>query len=123
MTTSNDAGPDAGTLHRRSKSLLPGYGVPDSVTDAVAGFLGDLFTRGTLTFRDRQLITLAVLVALGTHDPLKLHVRNALASGLTKDEIYEAILQVGAYAGMGRSTDAYAVTQDILAPKGTDAAG
>jgi 4-carboxymuconolactone decarboxylase len=81
----------------------------------VIDFLGGMWTRGTLSVRDRQLITLAVLVALGSREPLQVHVRNGLKGGLSRADIYEAILHVGAYAGFARATDAYEVTKDVLA--------
>lgn len=115
MTSSDSAVEDTGTQAGRTQSLLPGYGVPDSITGDVVEFLTGLWRRGTLSMRDRQLVTLATLVALGTHEPLKLHVKTGLKHGLTKDEIYEAILHTGVYAGFGRSTDAFAVTKDVLA--------
>jgi 4-carboxymuconolactone decarboxylase len=87
----------------------------------VIDFLGQTWARGTLSVRDRQLITLAVLVALGSREPLQVHVRNGLKGGLTRDDVYEAILHAGAYAGFARATDAYEVTKDVLAvrPRGT----
>lgn len=115
MPSSDSAGKDTGTQDGRTQSLLPGYGVPDSVTGEVVEFLTGLWKRGTLSARDRQLVTLAALVALGSREPLKLHVRSGLERGLSKDDIYEAILHTGVYAGFGRSTDAFAVTKDVLA--------
>jgi 4-carboxymuconolactone decarboxylase len=74
-----------------------------------------MWMRGTLSPRDRKLVTIAVLVALGIHEPLRIHVHNGLNSGLSKDDIYELILQVGAYAGFARATDAYNITKEVLA--------
>jgi 4-carboxymuconolactone decarboxylase len=89
--------------------------VPDSVSSVVADTLGQMFMRGTLSPRDRKLVTLAVLVALGIQEPLRIHVNNGLNSGLSKDDIYELILQVGAYAGFARATDAFNVTKEVMA--------
>jgi 4-carboxymuconolactone decarboxylase len=94
---------------------LPGWGVPDSVSSTVADTLSQIWMRGTLSPRDRKLVTIAVLVALGVQEPLRLHVANSLNSDLSKDDIYELILQVGAYAGFARATDAFNVTKDVLA--------
>lgn len=122
MTGSGSSDQDPGARGKRaSQSPLPGWGVPDSVSGAVIDFLGQTWARGTLSVRDRQLITLAVLVALGSREPLQVHVRNGLKGGLTRDDVYEAILHTGAYAGFARATDAYEVTRDVLAvrPPGT----
>lgn len=98
-----------------TRGPLPEWGVPDSVSGAVVDFLGGLWRRDTLGIRDRQLITIAVNVALGVNEALPIHVHNALKGGLTEAEIYELILQVGAYAGFARATDAFKATQDVLA--------
>ena len=112
----DDAAKDAGTHGDvGARGPLPGWGVPDSVSSVIIDFLGGMWKRGTLSARDRQLITLAVLVALGSREPLQVHVRNGIKGGLSKDDIYEAILQAGAYAGFARATDAYDVTREVLA--------
>ena len=48
---------------------------------------GDIWARPGLDRRTRSCITIAMLVALGRHEELALHVRAALRNGLTQDEI------------------------------------
>jgi 4-carboxymuconolactone decarboxylase len=68
---------------------------------------GLIWTRPGLARRDRSLIVLAMLVALGKPAELKLHVRGALANGVTRDEIKEVLLQGCIYAGVPAGLEAF----------------
>lgn len=62
--------------------------------------LGDVFSRSGLSLRDRELITVAMLAALGRHEPqLDLHLRGALNVGVTLEELREVIIHSSPYAG------------------------
>lgn len=60
---------------------------------------GDLWRRPDLTLRDRSLVTIAALAAMGDDDQLDLYLRRGIESGLTRVEIAEALTQLGFYAG------------------------
>jgi 3-oxoadipate enol-lactonase/4-carboxymuconolactone decarboxylase len=76
---------------------------------------GEIWTRPGLDRRTRSFITLAMLVALGRHDELALHVRAARRNGLTPDEIGEVLLHTAVYAGVPASNTALAIAQRVLA--------
>ena len=48
---------------------------------------GGIWTRPGLDRRTRSCITVAMLVALGRHEELAMHVRGAIRNGCTVDEI------------------------------------
>jgi 4-carboxymuconolactone decarboxylase len=75
---------------------------------------GGIWSRPGLAQRDRSLIVIAVLTALGRVSELRKHVPNALRNGCTKEEIDEALIQVAAYAGFPSAVAAYAVAQEAL---------
>jgi 4-carboxymuconolactone decarboxylase len=75
---------------------------------------GDLWTRPGLDRRTRSAITLAALTALGQEHELALHVRAAVRNGLTREQIGEVLLHVGAYAGVPAANRAFAVAQRVL---------
>ena len=54
---------------------------------------GSLWTRPGLAPRDRSLLVLGMLTALGKLTELATHVRGAVRNGLTEIEIREALLQ------------------------------
>jgi 4-carboxymuconolactone decarboxylase len=74
---------------------------------------GDLWSRPGLTRRERSLITVAVLTALGSEE-LELHVRGAVNNGLSDEEIAEVLLHTAVYAGVPASNRAFAVAQRVL---------
>ena len=67
---------------------------------------GDLWQRSDLTLRDRSLVTIAALAAMGDDDQLDFYLRRGLESGLTPGQITEALTHLGFYAGWTRATKA-----------------
>lgn len=76
---------------------------------------GDIYAREGLSLRDRELITLGILVGLGGLDPqLKGHTRGALNVGATPVEILETIIHTVQYVGFPRALNAIKVVTDSL---------
>ena len=75
---------------------------------------GEIWTRPGLDRKTRSCITLAMLVALGHHDELRLHLRAALNNGLTRDEIKEVLLQTAIYAGVPAANTAFRIAGEVL---------
>lgn len=74
----------------------------------------DLWRRSDLAIRDRSLVTIAALSAMGDTELLDLYLARGLESGLTRAEIIEALTHIGFYAGWAKSTKALSVTRSIL---------
>ena len=72
---------------------------------------GDVWTREALTRRERSMITLAVLTALGRDGELALHIKAAQRIGLSRDEIAEVFLHTGVYAGVPAANHALGMLQ------------
>ena len=79
---------------------------------------GDVWERPELSKRDRSLITVAALVALGRDAQLPGHLRRAMDNGLTRDELAEAITHLAFYAGWPAAMSAVGV---LAAVTGQDA--
>ncbi|HTC69369.1 MAG TPA: 4-carboxymuconolactone decarboxylase [Acidothermaceae bacterium] len=75
---------------------------------------GTIWTREGLGRRERSLITLALLAALGHTEEIPMHVRGALTNGVTKAEIKEVFLHTGVYAGVPAANNAFAVAKKAL---------
>jgi 4-carboxymuconolactone decarboxylase len=74
----------------------------------------DLWRRSDLGVRDRSLVTIAALAAMGDDDQLDLYLRRGLETGLTRAQIAEAVTHLGFYAGWGKATRAMtAVTRSL----------
>jgi len=67
---------------------------------------GDLWRRPDLSARDRSLVTIAALAAMGDDDQLEVYLRRGIESGLTRAQIAEALTHLGFYAGWPKATKA-----------------
>ena len=66
----------------------------------------NLWRRSDLSVRDRSLVTISALAAMGDDDQLELYLRRAVESGLTRDQIAEAFTHLAFYAGWSKATTA-----------------
>ena len=71
-----------------------------------------------LSPRDRSLITVAALVALGRDAQLTGHLRRALDNGLTHDQLAEAITHLAFYAGWPAAMSAVGVLASVTGQDG-----
>jgi 4-carboxymuconolactone decarboxylase len=76
---------------------------------------GAIWTRPGLPRKTRSMLNLAMLAATGHPEELKLHLRGALTNGVTKEEIAEIFLQVGAYAGAPSALEAFRTAKEVFA--------
>jgi 4-carboxymuconolactone decarboxylase len=74
----------------------------------------DLWRRSDLTPRDRSLVTIAALAAMGDDDQLEFYLRRGLESGLTRAQIVEGVTHLAFYAGWGKATRAMTVITKSL---------
>jgi 4-carboxymuconolactone decarboxylase len=74
----------------------------------------DLWRRPDLSVRDRSLVTIAALAAMGDDDQLDLYLRHAIESGLTRAQITEALTHLGFYARWPKATSAIAAVTKSL---------
>ena len=63
----------------------------------------------------RHLITIAMLAALGKEHELAMHIRATQNTGVTPEQLKEALLQVAIYAGVPAANTAIGITKRILA--------
>jgi 4-carboxymuconolactone decarboxylase len=71
---------------------------------------GDVHSRPGLSARERELIIVAVLTAIGSSDPqVAAHIRALRAIDVPWEEIEETILQTAPYAGIPRAINALKV--------------
>jgi 4-carboxymuconolactone decarboxylase len=71
--------------------------------------------RGPLTTRDRSLLVLAMLAALGRMDEFKLHAGASHRAGVTSDELDELLFQIAAYCGAPAGLSAKRALQAVRA--------
>ncbi|KUM99963.1 4-carboxymuconolactone decarboxylase [Streptomyces yokosukanensis] len=104
-----------------------GQRVVDSLADispelghqVVTWAFGEIYDRPGLAPRDRQLVTLGMLTALGGCEAqLDVHVNASLNVGLTPEEITEALLHSAVYCGMPKALNATFVAKKVFAERG-----
>ncbi|MEU6491368.1 carboxymuconolactone decarboxylase family protein [Streptomyces sp. NPDC046984] len=92
---------------------------PELGHQIVAWAFGDVYDRPELAPRDRQLVTLGMLTALGGCEAqLDVHVNAALNVGLTPEQIVEALLHSAVYCGMPRALNATFAAKQVFAERG-----
>lgn len=77
-----------------------------------------LWTRDTLTRRERSMITIGMLVAMSQHHELRGHLVGALNNGCTPEEIAEVITHSCAYAGFPAAIAAMRTAEEVLKEQG-----
>jgi 4-carboxymuconolactone decarboxylase len=79
---------------------------------------GEVWGRPGLDKKTRSLLNLAMLSALNRPHEIKMHVRGALANGVTKDEIKEVFLQVAIYCGVPAAVDSFRIAKEVFKEQG-----
>lgn len=82
------------------------------ITDAA---WGHLWSRDTIPLRERSMLTIALLAALGNDAELELHLRATANTGASRDDVMEALLHVAIYAGIPRANHAIRIARDTFA--------
>src|SRR5487761_2462464 len=79
---------------------------------------GYAWTRPGLDRKTRSMLNLAILTALGKPHELKLHVRGALANGVTVEEIKEILVHTTVYCGIPAGLEAFKAANEALMSAG-----
>ncbi len=75
---------------------------------------GHVWSRDTISMRERSMMTLALLAGLGNFEELALHTRATVNTGASRDDIMEAMLHVAIYAGVPRANHAIKVIKSVF---------
>ncbi|MBY8862908.1 carboxymuconolactone decarboxylase family protein [Nocardia sp. CA2R105] len=74
----------------------------------------EVWEREGLSKRDRSLITVAALTAMGKTDQLTFHLDFARRNGVTETELKEAITQLAFYTGWPNGMSAMTVAKQVF---------
>ncbi len=83
-------------------------------TIAIDILFGEIYPRGGFALRDRSLVTVAALVALGRLEELELHIFGALNLGISQDELREMMIHLSFYAGFPAGRNATLALDRVL---------
>lgn len=76
---------------------------------------GRVWSRDTITLRERSMLTIALLAGLGNDHELAMHVRATRNTGASASDIMETLLHVAIYAGVPRANHAIKIVKQTLA--------
>lgn len=76
---------------------------------------GTLWSRPNWTRRERSMVTIALLAALGHYEEVAMHIRATANTGATRDDICEALMHVAIYAGVPAANHAFKVAKATYA--------
>jgi protocatechuate 3,4-dioxygenase beta subunit len=74
---------------------------------------GSVWSRPGLDRTTRHLLTIGLLAALGKEAELAMHIRATRNTGVTPDQVKEAILQVAVYAGVPAANSAITTARKV----------
>jgi 4-carboxymuconolactone decarboxylase len=94
----------------------PPEGVMDFFDLMLEQTFAELWTREALSVRDRRLVTMGVIAALGERDTFKIQARAALKKGeLSAEQLREIVIQLAHYAGYPRAAGLVGVVEQAIA--------
>ena len=91
----------------------------DLITEAA---WGHVWSRPTLSKRERSIVTIALLAALGQDDEVAMHVRATVNTGASRDDVCEALLHVAIYAGVPAANHAIKIAKQVFEQMDADKA-
>ncbi|WP_436637181.1 4-carboxymuconolactone decarboxylase [Microbaculum sp. FT89] len=76
---------------------------------------GEIWERPGLDRRTRSLLTIVMLLALGHHEELKMHLRASVNCGVPREDVVEALLQSAIYCGVPAANAAFKAAKEVFA--------
>lgn len=89
---------------------------PDFATYLNEQLFGAVWNRTGLPIETRSMITVAMLVALGREQELRLHMRGALNLGISPQVLKEIVVHAAHYAGVPAAMEGIRAVNDATAP-------
>ncbi|WP_075995881.1 4-carboxymuconolactone decarboxylase [Salaquimonas pukyongi] len=103
----------------RSTAAMTAFDEPFQ-TFITEGAWGSVWSGGHLSKRERSMITIALLAALGHDEEVAMHVRASANTGATREDIREALMHVAVYAGVPAANRAFKIAKQVFAQSEKD---
>ena len=79
------------------------------------GAWGSVWSREQWSKRERSMVTIALLAALGHDEEVAMHIRATANTGATREDICEALMHVAIYAGVPAANHAFKIAKATYA--------
>lgn len=76
---------------------------------------GTVWASDGISHRERSMLTLALLAALGNFEEIPMHIRATARTGASKQDVLEAFQHVAIYAGVPRANHALKLARQTYA--------
>ncbi|MHA7775346.1 4-carboxymuconolactone decarboxylase [Roseibium sp. M-1] len=76
---------------------------------------GNVWANDRISARERSMLTLALLAALGNFEEIPMHIRATARTGASKEDVLEAFQHVAIYAGVPRANQALKLAKQTYA--------
>lgn len=87
----------------------------DFQTFITEGAWGSVWARPHFSHRERSIVTLALLAALGQDEELAMHIRATRNTGATMEDVRELLMHVAVYAGVPAANHAFKIAKKTYA--------
>ena len=103
----------------RAEAAKTAFDAPfqDLITEAA---WAHVWSRSDWTRRERSMVTIALLAALGQDEEVAMHVRATANTGATPADIREALLHVAIYAGVPAANHAFKIVKQTYKEMGVE---
>ena len=97
----------------RASSTITAFDQPfqELITEAA---WGNVWSRPTWTKRERSMVTIALLAALGHDEEVAMHVRATVNTGASREDVAESLLHVAIYAGVPAANHAIKIAKQVF---------
>lgn len=82
------------------------------------GAWGNVWASDAITRRERSMITLALLAAMGNFEEIPMHVRACANTGASERDVMEAFQHVAVYCGVPKANHAIKLAKQTFAEMG-----
>ena len=96
------------------REIANGENTPNPAYYLITNCFGDYYTRNGLDLKTREMLTLCILINLGTESQIKSHINGNVNMGNNKAFIQEMIYQCLPYCGYPRTLNALNCLNEVL---------
>jgi len=84
------------------------------------GAWGTLWSDDTISRRERSMLTLALLAAMGNFEEIPMHIRASRNTGAEPKDVLQAFMHVAVYAGVPKANHAIKLAKETYAELGVE---
>ncbi|MBD3665374.1 4-carboxymuconolactone decarboxylase [Sulfitobacter aestuariivivens] len=84
------------------------------------GAWGTLWADDAIPQRERSMLTLALLAAMGNFDEIPMHIRASANTGASAQDVLQAFMHVAVYAGVPKANHAIKLAKQTYAEMGVE---